>query len=598
MAQIVPSLLKIKNSINPPSEADLYLLQRLEKGLSDEYKVYYKPRIGGYYADIVVYKEKYGFIIIKTSEDISPDVPCLVSLLLSMKNKFASNDIDYNKDLLKYKVYKLASDYNKKLKENLFIPNPASFIKTAIYFHNLDVSYIRTIKYNTNTYDIKLWGSEDVGLINDIINGLKTRSIFFEKTISAIKLQLNPSLEKVELGSRIVFNEQQSRLTKVSYPEERKISGKAGSGKSLVLAKKAINAYLETGQDVLILCFNITLVNYIKLQIRRLIDSDIEDKFYIAHFHDFMNTLRIKYGFNIEDEGDALLFNKLLGKFNALKNEDKYKTILIDEGQDFHYEWFRFLKEKVLIEGGSYSIFGDPKQNIYEVEQDNDINNKKIIRTNILGRWNELKQGYRFGNTIKRLSISYQKKFLLNYELLDEDNVDEINLLDNQDYVYLDSSILVGDLNSEVIFEKIKYIIKFLNEKHQVNQNDIAILGCDIISDYGLVELDANLRLSNERYLTTTAFETKEDQEYCLEHIEKALEFSFNKEQFKDYKLIRNLPISFTRKIKMYKEYIKDPKFKVDMINNYLTKYRQEKKRLFNFFDDAIKISSVHSFKG
>ena len=608
MAILFPSLLQIKLGITPPSETSIYLLERLERALPNDFLVYYKPILDGYYPDIVVYREEYGIFIINIENNKESDIKQQTSLLFSIRKNFGGNNKFYSEKLMKYRIYKIASNYNSELEKNLTYSNPESIVKLAVYFDKLDRGELLSLKKDIKTYDIFLWSNKDDKLINDILNSLRTKKSYFSETIRAIRLQLAPSLEKLELGSRIIFNKQQEDLSQVFYPEEKKISGKAGSGKSLVLAQKAVNAYKETKDKVLILCFNITLVNYIKLQIQRFLPETVDDIFYITHFHDFMRKIVERYGVKYTDKDDTLLFEEVIITLmhKDLKQEDRYKTILIDEGQDFHSHWFDFLKKKVLLENGSYTIFGDPKQNIYEVEQELDDKKKKVIKTNVVGRWNNLKQGYRFGTTIKSLSSSYQKTFLSNYEIIENEVNDEPDLLANQDYVYLDNikvekSVLGNTLNTDVFFDKVIKTIHFLSEKHKINQNDITILGCDIVADFGLVELDAHLRLNKERYKTITTFESKEEQEVFLELVEKMIDgFESSSNDPIEYKHIRQLIASFSYKLKLFKEVLIKPNIvgSFDKLVMGLQQYRRNHKKQFKFLSDAIKISSVHSFKG
>lgn len=608
MAILFPSLLQIKLGITPPSETSIYLLERLERALPNDFLVYYKPILDGYYPDIVVYREEYGIFIINIENNKESDIKQQTSLLFSIRKNFGGNNKFYSEKLMKYRIYKIASNYNSELEKNLTYSNPESIVKLAVYFDKLDRGELLSLKKDIKTYDIFLWSNKDDKLINDILNSLRTKKSYFSETIRAIRLQLAPSLEKLELGSRIIFNKQQEDLSQVFYPEEKKISGKAGSGKSLVLAQKAVNAYKETKDKVLILCFNITLVNYIKLQIQRFLPETVDDIFYITHFHDFMRKIVERYGVKYTDKDDTLLFKEVIKTLmhKDLKQEDRYKTILIDEGQDFHSHWFDFLKKKVLLENGSYTIFGDPKQNIYEVEQELDDKKKKVIKTNVVGRWNNLKQGYRFGTTIKSLSSSYQKTFLSNYEIVEDEVNDEPDLLANQDYVYLDNikvekSVLGNTLNTDVFFDKVIKTIHFLSEKHKINQNDITILGCDIVADFGLVELDAHLRLNKERYKTITTFESKEEQEVFLELVEKMIDgFEKSSNAPIEYKHIRQLITSFSYKLKLLKEVLIKPNIvgSFDKLVMELQQYRRNHKKQFKFLSDAIKISSVHSFKG
>src|SRR5690606_25386154 len=74
----------------------------------------------------------------------------------------------------------------------------------------------------------------------------------------------------------------------------------------------------------------------------------------------------------------------------------KYKTILIDEIQDYKRPWMDIIKSCFLEQGGEYVLFGDEKQNIY----DNELENRDI-RTNVRGGPTLLKDCYRSDKKIK-----------------------------------------------------------------------------------------------------------------------------------------------------------------------------------------------------
>lgn len=55
--------------------------------------------------------------------------------------------------------------------------------------------------------------------------------------------------------------------------------------------------------------------------------------------------------------------------FESVRNQlEKYETILIDEIQDYKTSWIRILKEYFLVPNGEFIVFGDEKQNIYDLE--------------------------------------------------------------------------------------------------------------------------------------------------------------------------------------------------------------------------------------
>ena len=197
------------------------------------------------------------------------------------------------------------------------------------------------------------------------------------------------------------------------------------------------------------------------------------------------------------------------------------------------------------------------------------------------------------------LSSSYQKEFLSDYETLEDETNIEADLLATQDYVYLKNSTATS---IELLSNEIKTALDFLISEHKLNQNDISIIGCDITNELGLVEIESHLRLSNERYRTITSFETKEEQELILEYIEKILDGFIPHEEI-SYKKIRKSTESFSSKINSFKKIIEkynnnEKKHALNIIEQEIYSYRQNKKNRFSCLPNAIKLSSVHSFKG
>ncbi|UXZ08815.1 hypothetical protein F1B95_08645 [Clostridium perfringens] len=101
-----------------------------------------------------------------------------------------------------------------------------------------------------------------------------------------------------------------------------KIKRVAGSGKSLVLAERAVNALNRTKSEVLILTFNITLRNYIKYRLNMVRKKFDWSKFEINHFHFFINQKINQYGGTIahvdyEEDNNY--------------EEDKYYEIIVEQ---------------------------------------------------------------------------------------------------------------------------------------------------------------------------------------------------------------------------------------------------------------------------
>ena len=142
---------------------------------------------------------------------------------------------------------------------------------------------------------------------------------------------------------------------------QQKISGVACSGKTQVLAFRAINALKRTGGDVLILTYNITLANYLKYRLSEIREDFSWKKIDIYPYHQFFriraSECQLHVGFDSYNDHDF---------FNNASDHKKYSAIFIDEVQDYTTEWLRIIVQNFLLEqNGELVVFGDPKQNLY-----------------------------------------------------------------------------------------------------------------------------------------------------------------------------------------------------------------------------------------
>jgi superfamily I DNA/RNA helicase len=147
----------------------------------------------------------------------------------------------------------------------------------------------------------------------------------------------------------------------------------------------------------------------------------------------------------------------------------RYKTILIDEIQDYKRPWMDIIKSCFLEPGGEYVLFGDEKQNIY----DNELENKDI-KTNVQQRPSEMKDCFRSDKKIKNIAVNFQKRLFINKYDIDDFNNQLSIAFDKPshiNYIYISP-----DKKIDTIFSLIRDISKKLNE----HPNDIAALGFTI----------------------------------------------------------------------------------------------------------------------
>ncbi len=554
MAQIFPEIQTIQNLKVSPTTGEFKLLTFLAENLSDDFEVYFQPYLNGDNPDIIIMRKGSGVMIFEVKDWNLNNYE-----LGNNKNWFLKN-VQNNYE--KQKIYESPLEQVKKYKENLFnlhiedllekkIKNSKYFsiINCAVYFHNASKEQIEDFG-DTDEY-VDLFGFDNLTSEN-FINVLSKRwmnkpsKLFDDNLYNSFKRFFQPPIHTLEQGIEIKYSSEQVKLIEKILPSQQKIRGIAGSGKTIVLAKKAVNAYKRNKKKILILTFNITLKNYIHDAISKIREEFEWKNFYITNYHQFINTetnnINLKFD-NLNDYKNENLFHGYEEKL------EKYEAIFIDEIQDYKTEWIRIIKKYFLTQNGEFIVFGDEKQNLYfnnSLEEDEE-SKMKVPNTTIKGNWNKLKESFRLSEKIAELSTNFQKYFFTGkYE------VDQIQVIKQSKLFPLSEENIKYYsfcLNTTVI-QMVKQALEIIKEKN-IHSNNICFLSSNIKI---LREVDFEIRKQSKEY-TKTTFETEE---------------TFNQLWSKN------------------RGYIKEE------INNI----RQNKK--FNFWMNAgmIKLSTVHSFKG
>ena len=253
--------------------------------------------------------------------------------------------------------------------------------------------------------------------------GLINSSSYFDDAVKRkIAKILSPSWHSYQEGKTGVEPKGAQKKLAVSQNAHQKISGVAGSGKTHVLAARAVNAMKRTGGDVLVLTFNITLANYLKYRLSEIREDFSWEKIDIYPYHQFFRIrasgcqLHVDFG-----AYDRLSF------FYDTPTHKRYSAIFVDEVQDYTTEWLRIVMQNFLLPNGEFVVFGDPKQNVYH----RPIDSNGDIRLGVIGGvWNkELSTGRRFTNPrLATLATTFQAKFLSNQPI---DTISTTTSLDN-----------------------------------------------------------------------------------------------------------------------------------------------------------------------
>lgn len=360
------------------------------------YDVFFRPSICTDVPDIVLTNLSHGIILLNVCEDIE-HLEIYYRRIENIKGFLFSTHL---------KSIKIDSVLNR------FVYNS---VKTALYFPKNSKSEVeekiaevnelfnfsrrkaiaKEQKCNENDvrienkdffeFVLQLYPSED---LNYKLNSLRAngfKSDYYNEMLSIIVGRWH-SYRDGDLNFRL--SNRQKELVR-SDSKRLRVKGVAGCGKTQVVANRAVEQHLRTGDKVLILTFNISLIQYVRMRINQVPADFSTSKFEITNYHRFFKSMANRYadGASLSDYDNSNFFAPYADKIA------KYKTIIIDEAQDFKTEWFDSIINYFLAPDGSISIFGDGEQNIYDRELDESTKMPTIHNYNgVWGRWSEMSE--------------------------------------------------------------------------------------------------------------------------------------------------------------------------------------------------------------
>lgn len=483
------------------SDAEWQFVERIQ-AFNDDYEVFYQPPTEFAHVDFAILKRGAGLFLVEVSGSTFENIevkedqgheyymsPGIEGKLLSPLDAVLTyKDQFYN--LLSEELFRLNIDQN--------IDGTYGLIQTGVFLPNVTLERLKTLYNNNPRLNQRLYGRDAESRFTWIF--VQTTEDWMRARIAA-KLNNKPlfsdelyqSLKDILSGhwQQNIVRKENLEIKKYQYAAERKlrakgsmrdrIRGVAGSGKTLYAVQRALIRHENTNAPVLVLCYNITLVNYLEDMIinlsPNLSDYDRLFNIQVSDYDSFMPQMMKINGFDplyysgIQDrdeeddrqydrERDAQRWKKLheeqIKVFDS--NEDamtykKYQTIIIDEYQDFDPEWLRAIEHHFSTKGGELIVLADEKQKIYDNAQ---IVNKELITPGITNEWLRLSEPHRMTNELIEAAVAFQKK----YPDKDSD-VDEVVI--EQDFIH-EKSILkycnASPLTSEEMFETIKAFVK------------------------------------------------------------------------------------------------------------------------------------------
>ncbi|MER1985863.1 MAG: NERD domain-containing protein [Solibacillus sp.] len=512
MITLIPGWDEINQFSTSLTDGERHFIERLEalyaQDLERDFHVFVQANINGDKPDIVVMERSSGIWVIEVKDwqlahyavengrwvvTSSPERPVIKSPFRQAER--------YKKNFFSLHSAQLA-------RRNLFNNRAFGGVRAAVYFHVASTAQANHLhQQEVATYQ----GLRHIQVFGQDCTDQNIRYFFNRPNIPIalgeydhlLRYLMPSEVSKERLN--IVYNSQQKRLIK-SQAKRQKIKGVAGSGKSLVLAARAVDALARTQGKILILTFNITLVNYLHDRISDVRGTYKRRDFEIASYHAFISAECNNLGVEVRavDEGETSYFDNVQ-LFEAVKHKiQRYDAIFIDEIQDFKYEWQRIIETYFLKPNAEFVIFGDEKQNLYGRELE-----KQQMKTVIPGAWNKLTQSHRLSKKTIELAETYQQYFFKDRYALEPIEPLQITLdLDAQkapdqlQYVYTRNPVSI-----------IPYLLQFI-EKNAINTDDLVFIGNRKSS---MRAIESELRRRN--YHTLPMFLREEEYRYITENI-------------------------------------------------------------------------------
>lgn len=431
--------LQIQNKVLSPQKARV--AWRLQNILSVDDIMYIDAVVNEVVVDFIIIRPSKGLILVNLFDEN------LDNCKLYENEKGNKKEEKYKKDIIandkKYKSpFNLISLCQSSVKDGIEellistiedVRNFSVIKKVLVFPENSIVCVKKFFDINSNCIDYTyFYGNEfiknrEVSLqLYKTIGILRNQKAFDDIVKRKLVETISPSWHSFQEGRIGMQPVGPQRMLSESSMTQQKISGVAGSGKTQVLAFRAINAMKRTGGDVLVLTYNITLANYLKYRLSEIREDFSWEKIDIYPYHQFFRIRAAECNLHIEftsyeDEGF----------FSKNPKHKKYAAIFIDEVQDYTTEWLRIIMQNFLLEpNGEIAVFGDPKQNVYQRPLDSNGD----IRLGVIGgTWNrQLTTSRRFTNPrLANLSMSFQAKFMATNNIdnitTDANNVNSLN---------------------------------------------------------------------------------------------------------------------------------------------------------------------------
>jgi len=368
----------------------------------DRYFCWYTPDIEGQEPDFLFFCEGAGLIIFEVKDWVLHQIAGADShsffLRVNGREEPRKNPFKQAHDYVGFVKDKIRKDGLLVSKDPRYLGKPKIPISCGVAFPNINKSEYIQKGLDKVVSSEKIFFLDDFHPMSDICSDTSGQCFLRtlqEKFPPIFPFTINPRdmnhlkdvlfpMVRIQLprrGGEDPCGERADRLKVLDNHQEaiarkydgghRIILGPSGSGKTLILVHKAafLGRYDPRIGRILFLCYNITLVNYIK---RLLADKKVplgEGGVEVMHFFELCSKIlgeKIHYEKENQDYYDMVVQMALE---KAGDGKRQYDAIMIDEGQDFTDDMFKLVTSLLNKKTDNLMVALDDNQNIYRSGQ-------------------------------------------------------------------------------------------------------------------------------------------------------------------------------------------------------------------------------------
>ncbi|UNU73700.1 UvrD-helicase domain-containing protein [Moraxella nasovis] len=444
---IVPPKSEWDNLRQPLESGERQFIEYLDKHLNANWEIYIQPAFNGLCPDVIIVNPKVGICIFEVKNwnfdaihyysDYANNGKLHLKAQKGVEKPYRpENPVDklllYRKEMIHLYTPQLGTESGKRvLFCGLVFPSATQEQLSKAGIYSIFENRGRRIFNKENPY-AKYFVISQESFYDDINNVFPKRlldnknSTMNDIVASYLKFWLiEPDANKEQRQPLQLDKKQLEFATTRTKSGYRRLKGPAGSGKSIVVAKKATHL-LEQGKSVLVVSFNITLCNYLTdLAVREYSKARKEGVW--LNFHYLCSRICIESGYDKEynalfqnlKNDEFVDDNKLCALVEQCLDEglfnEKYDAILVDEGQDYNPRWWNILR-RLLNDGGEMLLVADSTQDIYA--KNNLWTDDAMTDCGFSGRWSELNATYRLPFPVIPFVCDYIDTFLPNSNII------------------------------------------------------------------------------------------------------------------------------------------------------------------------------------